>query len=677
MTAGKLASVKPTSATNTLLYRCPINKSASTVLFATNQDGSTADTYSVVLRDYDQYLDLALIGDTGDLNYRKGNVVTTYLLEVAPGVVKSSLSANNLVALDNNAATFRYHDVFIDKSIKNIDVKSDSVGTINLSIAPTGGTLESGDILTGEFGLEAYVYEYVTLTNSITAGIPNLTSSATSVYLSNIVTILAGDYLAIPNPGTGLISYEVTTVGTITSGTHTAVLTRGVLGTTPSEHLSGASSSILRPTATTTTLSAAITDIAATTISVTSAAGMTIGNYLRIGTELLAITSIDANNISVTRGDFSTTAATALNGATVTYVSSEGRLNINYFDSEEDLTVGAVTTTISNYTSTQNPFSPLSRFVFDTNLDGVYEAPTTISLDIDRTYRFVQNDASNTGHSLRFVLTGDDEEYTTGIIVIGTAGNAGAYTQISVSSLTSATLSVTDLDDTDYSLPAQIDVDPTYTKIYVYDIDGTISSGDSFSTSTGTNTIDVVYEGPYGYVQDFDVSGFIKVSLGLNSSVFQSYTTTITGSDESISIVVGSATGLIPGMYVTGTGIAANARILSIDGTTITLDTANDGAVSGSGIFTHVFYDSPRTPGAVRKLLTVDDFSVIGDIVDLGDVIYSSVDIAASTTHKNSSIVIGPGQSLVVECGNGDVSFNLNGFEDNTADFTVQSYNRV
>lgn len=65
-----------------------------------------------------------------------------------------------------------------------------------------------------------------------------------------------------------------------------------------------------------------------------------------------------------------------------------------------------------------------------------YEAPF-ITLTAGRTYRFDQADASNATHPLRFYLEADKTTaYTTGVTTNGTAGQAGAYTEIVVSDTT-------------------------------------------------------------------------------------------------------------------------------------------------------------------------------------------------------------------------------------------------
>ena len=65
-----------------------------------------------------------------------------------------------------------------------------------------------------------------------------------------------------------------------------------------------------------------------------------------------------------------------------------------------------------------------------------YEAPF-ITLTAGRTYRFDQADSSNANHPLRFYLEADKSTaYTTGVTVNGTAGQSGAYTEISVTDTT-------------------------------------------------------------------------------------------------------------------------------------------------------------------------------------------------------------------------------------------------
>ena len=69
--------------------------------------------------------------------------------------------------------------------------------------------------------------------------------------------------------------------------------------------------------------------------------------------------------------------------------------------------------------------------------DGDTENATTLTITESGTYTFLQDDASNSGNTIRFSTTADGThgggvEYTTGVTVTGTAGTAGARTTIVV-----------------------------------------------------------------------------------------------------------------------------------------------------------------------------------------------------------------------------------------------------
>ena len=72
-------------------------------------------------------------------------------------------------------------------------------------------------------------------------------------------------------------------------------------------------------------------------------------------------------------------------------------------------------------------------------VDGV-ESPY-LTLTPGRTYKFDQADASNVSHPIKFYLNADKTGlYEGGVTVVGTAGNAGAYTQIVVNDYTPTVL---------------------------------------------------------------------------------------------------------------------------------------------------------------------------------------------------------------------------------------------
>ena len=73
-------------------------------------------------------------------------------------------------------------------------------------------------------------------------------------------------------------------------------------------------------------------------------------------------------------------------------------------------------------------------------------------------------------------------------------------------------------------------------------------------------------------------------------------TPTATGTIALFTIVVSSATGIYTGMYASGTGVAPNATVTNINGTTISLSIANTGTVSGTVTFSDNGSSAVLTP---------------------------------------------------------------------------------
>jgi hypothetical protein len=481
-----------------------------------------------------------------------------------------------------------------------IPVKVAEIGSATYASA-TGGTFAIGNTLTGANGLTAVIYAD-NGTSTLKLEIAGITNSSTSFRVSGDGTnISALDLLNFDN--------EIVAVSSKTGNQMT--VTRAQVGTTAAAHEAGSVTRIVRPTATTTTLSAAITDPAATSIDVTSAASLVVGDYIRIGDEFLLIEQISTNTLTVTRGVLGTTAATALNGATVTRHTDQGFVALQYFDSGESVNNGSgVSATITTSILPARTFNPELRFVYDLENSGTFSLSDSFSLNIDRTYRFTQSDSSNTGNTLSFT-TGTGVAYTTTVTTSGTAGSSGAYTQIVVTQAVPSNFNIIGTT-TGIGISGSVNSNPLYTTIYVYDVEGTVASTDSFETATGSNTITTVTGGPYGYVHSASGSS-VKVSLGLNSSAFAG---------------------------------------------------------------TNTFYDSPRENGSTRGVATVSSVTTATDIGS-EDYLYYGQAITANTTDKNSSIIVGPGQSIVVYSSATDLNYSLNGFEDNTSDYEVYLYLRT
>ena len=59
------------------------------------------------------------------------------------------------------------------------------------------------------------------------------------------------------------------------------------------------------------------------------------------------------------------------------------------------------------------------------------------------------------------------------------------------------------------------------------------------------------------------------------------------------------------------------------------------------------------------------------------DYVYYGKAVAANVTDKNSSLLVGPGQNVLVYSSAGDISYQLNGFEAPSDDYTVVNMTKI
>jgi len=668
MTAGKLAAAKPAATTNTTLYKSYTTGTASVVLQVCNQSAS-ATSYRAALRDYDAVLTYA----SATPALKKGNIFSDYLITVSPSIQGDTIDPGDVITEEDDGVTFKYHDIFKPTSIITYPIITKSVGlapiTTTSQVGP-GFDLEA--TLTGfDTGLTATYYGTRT-GNQIVLNIPSVSSSATSLVVSSDLNA-ANDLICFAN--------EIALVGSRTG--YTLTITRAQYGTTAVSIPAGTPFIGLTPEATTTVNEGATFSASDTILTVTSSADMNVGDYIRIDNEFLFVDAINGNDVTVTRAVLGTTAATHTDGATVTpYITTNSGL-ANFFALTETLDDGVATTIDLNFTGT---YTQSNKFLIDRG-EG-FEFPNSFGGDIDRIIRFDLSDSTMTGQDFRLSTTADGIHalptagvpYTTGVTTSGTPGSSGAYLQVDLSYANASTLTALypyNAVTAEFTNSQVINIiqNPFYDSVFIYDLDGSLQVDDSFLIGTTQYTITAIKPGPYGYIMNTGTSTSVKASYGLNSPSFPvgaAPTTTITGSSGATTITVGSASSLVVGMRVSGTGIASGAYITNIVGTTVTLSDANTGAVSGTGTFTYTFSDSPLADGTDRTLLTVTSTAVIND----EDYIFYDKSISGNSSDKNSGIVVGPGNSLMVYSTANTLSYVVTGFEDLTTDFDPIYYIR-
>ena len=289
--------------------------------------------------------------------------------------------------------------------------------------------------------------------------------------------------------------------------------------------------------------------------------------------------------------------------------------------------------------STGGVGSATNEFAYSTTTaGGTYNLYLTDTLTVfnDRIYRFDTSDSSMSGldWSLSETVNGewgpdntagtedDGTEYTTGRTAVGTAGSGGtAYIQYDFSQGTPPDTLYTYEGTTGTAANSAyggsdrsitVSNSPTYTEFYAYDIDG-----------TWTNSTDT-----------FTVSG-----------------------------VTYTVTAQTAGPY---------GYVRKYDGTSLYVVKG----IGSADFSTDTFRDVPKLGTASRSLVTINSVAVATTALEAENYIVDGVTNGNNEVDKITSIVVGPGERVVVNSTTANNAFSLVGFEDVTTGFTTQTFNQ-
>ena len=720
MTAGRLAASNPSATTNTLLYRSVIDQTASTVLTATNISGSGV-TYRAALRNYDQILKLD--GDEpSNLIFNKGNPVSTYKLKITPGISFAAASPNAELNSQSGSRA-KLLDVYKDTATINRYVKVEKVANFEGASETLIGTFQNGETITGAVStFTATLKQFEATTGLIYANIADVAQGATSVKVSRNTGLAEGTKLMLSEDATAT-GTEVITIDTggIDVNNNTLTVTRGVYGTTASPIPGGQYAKSFIDSATTSTINEGATYTAAdVTLTLTDATGFLEGSFIRVGNEIMSVTTVAGNDLTIVRGQYGTSAVDHNDGSAVTQMTDAGDYYLNFFTESEGLQGGTSNATISsNVTQGSNSITNQDRFtIAEGSIGGVYEYLTLSNHNNERTYRYDQSDSSNTGHPFRLseqadgtqTLTG--AEYTTGVTKVGTAGQAGAYLDITITSGTPLSLysyaepAVANTADANANYGFQIGttLTPDYEEIYIYDVAGEPwAAAQAFEIGGTTYTVQAngVTVGKYGYVHEWNPTlNELKISLGVGSSAFatgdQLYDTpTLVDANRTMAEVVagkvlaidtvgaanasrtaGTYSGLSP-TGGSGSGLKVDIVVAASTGAaTVTLINGGKNYADGE---TLTVTDALLGGGGAPNLTFATDGIGAGDgigatsttYVKTEDYIHYGKAIAANASDRTTGIVVGPGQNLIVWASDTNIAFQVQGFESVSEDYTV------
>ena len=623
MTAGILAALSPAATTASVLYSTDSEHTASSVLSVAER-GNSAATYRVGHKDYTQKLTM----DANTYKFRRGNPISTYKMEINPGISRQDATPGLLIGSADLAKSAYVLDTVVETATITNYVKVKKCTSLQIDTNSVTGTFQGGETLTG--GTSGLTATFRGLGTSLNVEVGDIASGDTSLkFVDGLALNGNPGYFVLSDGITGynpeiILAGAATFYSGTTGGANVAV-TRAQFGTTAAAHQSGQLVSIYTDSGTTTTINEGGQFAAGdTTLTVTDGTTIVTGTHIRVGNEIMLATGVTGNDVTVTRGVWGTTDAAHNDGSTVTPMVQGSQALVEWFDTSETLTGGTTNATATTQFTATSSAVYTTQFTWGT-VAGRETVPSQFSMDVDRTYLFDQSDSSNTGLPLRFSDTQEGTgatptagtEYTTGVTKAGTAGTDGTIEIIPTVNTPDplyyyAEGTASAAPDTQYSSGIDIVTDPQFTEIYLYDVDGTWVTGDTFTIGTATQTVGTVTGGKYGWVSAWS------------------------GSD----------------LYVTlGTGSAAFA---------------------GSD----VFVDTPRGQGADRANATVSSVTAATDL-ETKDYIYYDVAISANTTNEHKGLVVGPNSHLIVYASSANLSFQVNGFANTVSDWEAEQYNQT
>ena len=724
MTAGRLAASKPGATTNTVLYRTPITKSASTVLNVCNQSGSGA-TYRAALRDYEQVLHLDGL-NTSAYKFAQGNPISAYKITLNPGF-QDSAAIPGTTFTTTNGATATILDVFKPTTEVEYFAQVKPISEVAINPDSTAGTLETGETMTGSTSGFTSVFRGLNATTGLFMQYTDIATGGTSVSISRTTGLSDGMYVTHGTNPTTLLGGEVVTINAsgINTTTNQLTITRGQLGTTAIPIPAGSAVNAWSASATVSTIAEGATYVTGdTTLTVANSTGFTSGGIVIIDNELLQISEVNGNDLTVVRGRYGTADVDHNDGVNVTLLTDNGVYLLNYWSEGETVTGSSSNATSVLNFPTSTAATIANRYIIsETSVGATDHAILTInSFNVGRTYKYNLEDASNNNHPLKFSAddsegtNGTGTEYTAGVSKVGTAGTSGAYTSIEVTDSTQSSIfAYADGSPagstTGVGFSINVNDNPSYTDIFIYDVAGeTLVDADTFTISDTTQTIQPsgVVAGPFGYVQDFDAAlCHLKVTIGEGSQAFavndafydsptlnngtRQLATVRTGKALSLNNIGGADASRSAGTYTNispnstgGSGNLTTTKVtVVVDGSGAATLTLLNGGYGHAGSDTLTVNDSQLGGGGGANL-TFDVASISTGIHTDQTAVYSDADyiyhtdaVGANATVKNSSIIVGPGQNLLVYSSAGDLSYQANGFEAASDDYVVVNMTKI
>ena len=173
-----------------------------------------------------------------------------------------------------------------------------------------------------------------------------------------------------------------------------------------------------------------------------------VGSSFLLYDNIESITLSDVSESTTTTNFKNTTTSTTITTlpetTTTTSTTTTSVPETTTTTSTTTTTVPETTTTTSTTTTTVPDITNIVVTVSNDGSGSEYylngSKGSTINVSNGTKYRFDQSDSSNSGHPLRISTSQEGSQYTMNVIIYGTPGSSGAYTEIEITAQTPSTL---------------------------------------------------------------------------------------------------------------------------------------------------------------------------------------------------------------------------------------------
>jgi|TARA_R100000030_G_C3243414_1_gene121162 hypothetical protein len=209
---GLLAQSRPAADTDTILYRAPIDKSASTVLTIAN-DGS-ASTFDVAVKDYDQKLTL----DASTYKLHEGDVISAYRVALNTAMLTTTdITPGQSITTTDAEKSFKFESFYVPP-FTEIFVKSFAIRAI--TVESITGKFSAGETFTkGSAPNATTAVVYGQNGSVVYIGASTLNGTGTEFAAGDSVSSASGD-ATISTGGVGTAANDFVFSTTTSGGTY-------------------------------------------------------------------------------------------------------------------------------------------------------------------------------------------------------------------------------------------------------------------------------------------------------------------------------------------------------------------------------------------------------------------------------------------------------------------------